>query len=125
LRTSCTKSSTLRFDSFPGPKLNAESYNCRSNGRSDGFASTAASHKYPLRGSSTCCHGLVDILLRTGIDCPICRARTQSGKILSRAQSAPPMTLPARADAIRTGWLEKKDRLHEAMAISAAALLEL
>src|SRR5690242_18862559 len=120
-----TSSCTVRFESSCGPKLKADANRSASNGRSAGHASTAASHKYPLRGSSTCCHGRVAVLLRTPIARDADKARMQSGTMRSSAQSPPPITLPALALAIRTGCPERNDRRQEEIAISAAALLEL
>ena len=58
------------------------------------------------------------------------KARTQSGIRRSAAQSPPPMTLPALADAMATGArfefpVRKKERRQEAVTISVQALLAL
>src|ERR1044071_1269944 len=45
----------------------------------------AASQRYPLKHSRTCCHGRTAEGLRTRLGFPSVRARTQSGTILSCA----------------------------------------
>ena len=59
-----------------------------------------AKERYPLNGSNTCWNGLVEFgdLISTGISFD--HALMQSGTILFSAQSPPPITLPALAEAI-------------------------
>ena len=60
----------------------------------------SANFKYPLSGSKTCCQGLVafGFLIKTVL--LSFKALIVSGIILSFAQSPPPITLPALAEAI-------------------------
>ena len=55
---------------------------------------------YPARGSITCCQGLVDSGFLISILLFLTNALDISGTILLADQSPPPITLPARAEAI-------------------------
>ena len=87
-----------------GPKLKdwPESFELKVN--------CSAKDKYPLRGSKTCWKGLVDSGDFIITDIFWDQAFTQSGTILSFAQSPPPMTLPALAEAILILFNEESEK---------------
>src|SRR6266404_4602733 len=75
---SSTSARTVRLLDRSGPKLNAlqkSDESARSSIFGDAIA--APNHKYPESGSSTCCHGRVAVLLRTGIGVLLRSARMQ------------------------------------------------
>src|SRR5659263_342430 len=89
---SSTISLTETTDSNSGPKFQApENFTPFSH-------ICEPSHRYELRGSRTCCHGLVACGLRTFIGSLFLIDLMQSGTILSFAQSPPPTTFPARTE---------------------------
>src|SRR5258706_14683192 len=97
---SSTSCFTLLLFVTCGPKLNASQKVATFS--ADELNNFSPSRRYPLSGSSTCCQGRVELGFRTAIGELFCRSRIQSGTIRFLLQSPPPITLPARAEAIRT-----------------------
>ena len=89
-----TKASTVVTYLAFGPKLKASPCKLLF------FDSLYDNNKYPLRGSKTCCHGLVAFGFLNLIVLFSCQAFIKSGTILSFAQSPPPITFPALTEHI-------------------------
>ena len=63
---------------------------------------------YPLKGSKTCCQGLVDLGLRIFKNVFLDIDLITSGTILFTEKSPPPMTFPARAVANEIFFFSEK-----------------
>ena len=90
-------------DSAPDahPRRPAQSSSPRQTPRHPRTAARPAAD-IPHSGSSTCCHGRTASGLRITTASPAAHARIMSGTSRSGAQSPPPITFPARAEATPT-----------------------